>query len=52
VPILILTAPGLARPFGPMIRSFYKRNTPMFSIEHEFDTTVITLVDEGTTPLQ
>ena len=24
----------------------------MFSIEHEFDTTVITLVDEGTTPLQ
>ncbi|MGY9011690.1 MAG: hypothetical protein ACKVLN_05720 [Rhodobacterales bacterium] len=24
----------------------------MFSIEHEFDTTVITLVDEGATPLQ
>ncbi len=24
----------------------------MFSIEHEFDCTVITLVDEGATPLQ
>ncbi|PVA11267.1 hypothetical protein DC366_05845 [Pelagivirga sediminicola] len=24
----------------------------MFSIEHEFDTTVITLVDEGAAPLQ
>ncbi len=24
----------------------------MFSIEHEFDSTVITLVDEGNTPLQ
>lgn len=24
----------------------------MFSIEHEFDATVITLVDEGETPLQ
>ena len=24
----------------------------MFSIEHEFDATVITLVDEGTVPLQ
>lgn len=24
----------------------------MFSIEHEFDSTVITLVDEGATPLQ
>ena len=24
----------------------------MFSIEHEFDATVITLVDEGDTPLQ
>jgi hypothetical protein len=24
----------------------------MFSIEHEFDATVITLVDEGATPLQ
>ncbi|EAP75219.1 hypothetical protein KO491_02920 [Roseovarius nubinhibens] len=24
----------------------------MFSIEHEFDSTVITLVDEGTAPLQ
>lgn len=24
----------------------------MFSIEHEFDATVITLVDEGTAPLQ
>lgn len=24
----------------------------MFSIEHEFDTTVITLVDEGDAPLQ
>lgn len=24
----------------------------MFSIEHEFDSTVITLVDEGTTQLQ
>lgn len=24
----------------------------MFSIEHEFDSSVITLVDEGTTPLQ
>ena len=24
----------------------------MFSIEHEFDSTVITLVDEGRTPLQ
>ena len=24
----------------------------MFSIEHEFDTTVITLVDEGEAPLQ
>ena len=24
----------------------------MFTIEHEFDATVITLVDEGTTPLQ
>ncbi|SDD07672.1 hypothetical protein [Ruegeria marina] len=24
----------------------------MFSIEHEFDSTVITLVDEGETPLQ
>ncbi len=25
---------------------------PMFSIEHEFDSTVITLVDEGEKPLQ
>lgn len=25
---------------------------PMFSIEHEFDSTVITLVDEGAKPLQ
>ncbi|KRS11440.1 phosphomannomutase [Roseovarius atlanticus] len=24
----------------------------MFSIEHEFDATVVTLIDEGTTPLQ
>ena len=24
----------------------------MFSIEHEFDATIITLVDEGETPLQ
>lgn len=24
----------------------------MFSIEHDFDATVITLVDEGSTPLQ
>lgn len=24
----------------------------MFSIEHEFDATVVTLVDEGQTPLQ
>ncbi|MFP7672479.1 hypothetical protein ACG74X_03875 [Marivita sp. S0852] len=24
----------------------------MFSIEHEFDSTVVTLVDEGTAPLQ
>jgi hypothetical protein len=24
----------------------------MFSIEHEFDSTVITLIDEGSTPLQ
>lgn len=24
----------------------------MFSIEHEFDSTVVTLVDEGETPLQ
>lgn len=24
----------------------------MFSIEHEFDATVVTLVDEGTAPLQ
>ncbi|WP_146586568.1 hypothetical protein [Puniceibacterium confluentis] len=24
----------------------------MFSIEHEFDATVVTLVDEGETPLQ
>jgi hypothetical protein len=24
----------------------------MFTIEHEFDASVITLVDEGTTPLQ
>ena len=24
----------------------------MFSIEHEFDSTVITLIDEGETPLQ
>ena len=24
----------------------------MFSIEHEFDSTVITLVDDGTAPLQ
>ena len=24
----------------------------MFTIEHEFDSTVITLVDEGTLPLQ
>ncbi|MCB1363360.1 MAG: hypothetical protein KDK02_04515 [Rhodobacteraceae bacterium] len=24
----------------------------MFSIEHEFDATVITLIDEGETPLQ
>ncbi len=24
----------------------------MFTIEHEFDATVITLVDEGSTPLQ
>ncbi len=24
----------------------------MFTIEHEFDSTVITLVDEGATPLQ
>ena len=24
----------------------------MFSIEHEFDSTVITLVDDGSTPLQ
>jgi len=24
----------------------------MFSIEHEFDATVVTLVDEGDTPLQ
>lgn len=24
----------------------------MFSIEHEFDATVVTLVDEGATPLQ
>lgn len=23
----------------------------MFSIEHEFDTTIVTLVDEGTAPL-
>lgn len=25
---------------------------PMFSIEHEFDSTVVTLVDEGSAPLQ
>ncbi|QFT98848.1 hypothetical protein FIU85_16150 [Roseovarius sp. THAF8] len=25
---------------------------PMFSIEHEFDSTVVTLVDEGSVPLQ
>lgn len=25
---------------------------PMFSIEHEFDATVVTLIDEGSTPLQ
>lgn len=25
---------------------------PMFSIEHEFDATVVTLIDEGGTPLQ
>lgn len=24
----------------------------MFSIEHEFDATVVTLIDEGSTPLQ
>ncbi|MDW3225157.1 MAG: hypothetical protein R8G34_20085 [Paracoccaceae bacterium] len=24
----------------------------MFTIEHEFDATVVTLVDDGTTPLQ
>ncbi|MGR3502748.1 hypothetical protein [Pseudaestuariivita sp.] len=24
----------------------------MFTIEHEFDTTVITLIDQGTAPLQ
>ncbi len=27
-------------------------SSPMFSIEHEFDATVITLVDEGEAPLQ
>jgi len=25
---------------------------PMFTIEHDFDATVVTLVDEGQTPLQ
>ncbi len=25
---------------------------PMFSIEHEFDATVVTLIDEGSAPLQ
>lgn len=33
-----------------------QRNSPhckfMFTIEHEFDSTVITLIDEGETPLQ
>ena len=28
------------------------RITPKFTIEHEFDATVITLVDEGPAPLQ
>ncbi len=28
------------------------QSKPMFTIEHEFDSTVITLVDEGKTPLQ
>jgi len=27
-------------------------DSDMFSIEHEFDSTVVTLVDEGATPLQ
>ncbi len=30
----------------------YRHCGAMFSIEHEFDSTVITLVDEGTKPLQ
>ena len=38
---LILVAPS---PLAPYHR-------PMFTIEHEFDATVITLIDEGAAPL-
>lgn len=35
-----------------VIRQDAAQGSAMFSIEHEFDATVITLVDEGETPLQ
>lgn len=34
------------------MQSTLQTGTLMFSIEHEFDSTVITLVDEGTSQLQ
>lgn len=37
---------GLVRPHGT------GQADPMFTIEHDFDATVVTLVDEGKSPLQ
>jgi len=37
---------------GVAIRPPPRNDETMFSIEHEFDSTVITLVDEGPTPLK
>lgn len=45
--------PGAAAAVMPLALAGGRRHSGrMFTIEHEFDATVITLIDEGGTPLQ
>lgn len=45
--------PGASPGTSPLAKAAERRHSvTMFTIEHEFDSTVITLVDEGEAPLQ
>ena len=51
--MVIFPRTGIWKP-GPELASLWKTGQTdfMFSIEHEFDSTTVTLVDEGQAPLQ